>query len=167
MASQGKGISDAVRGAIGEWMTESTVNLLWDRVDKKDGKVLGWNQRYFGNRLRDSDMWVRITRSRGRTGWRRTYYTKAFPSRDVTLEVNSNEADTHIEYVTVKANGKIIGGGKVKVPSVLISQDGRKAGLKLELTFVPFSSEELARIQAEMEYGDSAVHALLFEDRMV
>lgn len=160
MASAGKGISDAVRNAVGEWMTDKTCDVLFQKL-QVEGGTNGWNLNQFRNRVRTADNWVRIVRSRGVSGWRRTYYTKSFPSRGVTLEVNSNEADNLIEYVTVKANGKPIGGGKVKVPSMLGSQAGRKAGLVL--SFTAFTDEELLVMQAEME---NSGNQYLMEERL-
>ena len=167
--ASGKGISAAVRGAISEWMTSDTVAILfaeYSQISKQSGKFVltDWQ---FNARIREADEWVRIVRTRGVKGWIRTYHSKNFPDRSVSLEVKSNEADELIEYVTVKVNGKIIGGGKVKVPSVFVSQAGRKAGLKLDLAFIPFTKSEIERLQAEMEHGEGAVLALLFEERFV
>ena len=167
--ASGKGISAAVRGAISEWMTSDTVAILfaeYSQISKQSGKFVltDWQ---FNARIREADEWVRIVRTRGVKGWIRTYHSKNFPDRSVSLEVKSNEADELIEYVTVKVNSKIIGGGKVKVPSVFVSQAGRKAGLKLDLAFIPFTKSEIERLQAEMEHGEGAVLALLFEERFV
>lgn len=168
MAASGKGISAAVRGAVREWMTDDTVNVLFIEYEQLPGaassKMNHWS---FSRRIREAEEWVRIVRTRGAKGWIRTYHSKNFPDRSVSLEVKSNEADELIEYVTVKVNGKIIGGGKVKVPSVFVSQAGRKAGLKLDLAFIPFTKSEIERLQAEMEHGEGAVLALLFEERFV
>src|ERR1035437_5859617 len=103
MAASGKGISAAVRGAIGEWMTNDTVNILFNeysQLPKQAGKtaMTDWQ---FSRRIKEADEWVRIVRTRGVKGWIRTYYTKNFTDRSVTLEVKSNEADELIEHVTV------------------------------------------------------------------
>jgi hypothetical protein len=169
MAASGKGISAAVRGAIGEWMTADTIAILFDEYIRtsKLPKAYAMTDWQFSRRIREADEWVRIVRTRGIKGWIRTYYTKNFPDRNVTLEIKTNEADTHIEYVTVKVNGVIIGGGKVRVPSVFESQDGRKAKLKLDLAFIPFTKDQIKKLQAEMEFGDAAVMDLIFEERIV
>ena len=166
--ASGKGISAAVRGAVREWMTDDTVNVLFMEYEQLPTSAKSALPHFtFQRRIREADEWVRIVRTRGTKGWIRTYYSKNFSKRNVTLEVKTNEADELIEYVTVKVNGKIIGGGKVKVPSVFVSQAGRKAGLKLDLAFIPFTKSEIERLQAEMEHGEGAVLALLFEERFV
>jgi hypothetical protein len=167
--SSGKGISDAVRGAIGEWMTDTTVGHLY--TEYKNGLPKGAfasSEQGFKRQIRSASDWVRITRRRhAKGGWVREYYSKNFSSRNVKLEVISDEADQYIQYVTVLVNGKMLGGGKVRVPSMLVSQSGRKAGLELDLAFVPFSEEELAQLQAQMEYGEESVHAFIFLERVV
>jgi hypothetical protein len=163
----GKGISAAVRGAIGEWMTERTVAALFKEYETstKGGSLL--SEWAFSRRIREADEWVRIVRRRSSIGWVREYHSKNFPNKNVQLEVITNNADTEIQYVTVKINRKIIGGGKVRVPSLLESQNGRKAALKLELAFDPFSEAQLAEMQAQMEFGEDAVYTMLFADRVV
>lgn len=162
MAVSGKGISAAVRSAVKEWMTDKTVSILYDEHNKLKGES-SYSELMFSMFIRNSERWVRIVRLRADKGWVRTYYCKTFSDRSVTLDVNSNDEDTLIEYVTIKVGKKIIGGGKVKVPSALMSQNGRSASL----VFIPFDDSELRAIQAEMEYGTSSIHALLFEERFV
>lgn len=157
----GKGISAAVRGAIREWITTKTEAVLFGEYKKLPGATTSeWG---FGNRIRQADEWMRIKRYKGTYGWIRTYYSKQFNDRSITLEVRTNADDQLIEFVTILVGGKVIGGGKVKVPSLLISQAGRKAGLTLELAFTPFSEQELLELQSLMEHGDESGMYLLME----
>ena len=163
--SQGKGISDAVRGAVREWMTDDTVNFLYEQHKGAEKDAASYPS--FARMIRQASEWVRISRSRGLKGWTRVYYSKLFNDRSITLHVNSNEQDTLIEYVTIRVRGKVIGGGTVNVPSVLVSQRGRKAGLQLDGVFVAFTADQVKKLQAEMEFGEAAVMDLLFEERIV
>jgi hypothetical protein len=160
---QGKGISDAVRSSVREWMTDETINTLSKEYSKGNPTQL---PEAFKARVRSSEDWVRITRHGGTKGWIRTYYNKRFPKKNVTLEVKTNSEDTIINYVTVKVDQKVVSGGKIRVPSLLVSQAGRKAKIETEpkAEFVPFTKEDLTKIQSSTKNSDEAIE-LLFEER--
>jgi hypothetical protein len=167
-AVSGKGISAAVRGSIGEWMTDRVLDLLWN-AQTHAGKQLSSSRFSFSVRVRNSDDWVRVRRIRSlKGGWTRTYRSKQFGGEQVGLTVKSNENDTHIEYVTITLDGKVIGGGRVKVPSVFVSQSGRQASIqdfKGSSLFSEFSEAELAKMSAELEYGEDSAYDLLTQER--
>lgn len=174
--SQGHGISDAVRGSINEWMTDRVVDILWKEA-KARGMTSGEGLSYFRSKLRSADMWVRIARSRSdKWGvWKRTYYSKLFGRNSVGLTVLTNRAkggkpeDMYIENVTITLGNKVIGGGRVSIPSVQLSQWDRRAsieGFESSSLFSEFSEDELARLTAELEFGEDSVLALIEEERV-
>ncbi len=168
--SQGKGISDAVRGSILEWMTQRVIAILFEESMKLGLESKSSSSASLASNLRNSEGWVRIKRARNpKGGWLRTYYSKRFGKNHAGLTVSSNELDTHIEYVTVTLANKVIGGGRVRVPSLLVSQFGRNAaieGFKEKSVFTEFSELELKRLSAELEFGEDSVLALLTEERL-
>lgn len=166
----GKGISAAVRDSIREWLTKPLVDLLWDKFDRKAGMM----QYGFRRRLETEDAWARRKRLRDGGRWMRTYDCKEFATGDRTsrvgLRVYTNSADTMIEYVTFLLDGKVVSGGKVKVPSVntgeRVSWSDRQIKLDGETaTFRPFSPDELAAIENHMRFGAGTLDSL-FEDRV-
>src|ERR1019366_4762139 len=64
--ASGKGISAAVRGAVREWMTDDTVNVLFMEYEQlptsAKSALTHWA---FKSRIREADEWVRIVRTRG------------------------------------------------------------------------------------------------------
>jgi hypothetical protein len=168
----GHGISDAVRGAINDWM----VPEILGPVNKALGKTI------FGWQVNDAKQWVRRTRSRGDNGWVRKYECKTLPA--LSLIVNANDADTHIEYVTFRVDNKVVAGGAVNVPSVNVSQKGRDTSLDdLKITktsapkttplmpmvkFKPFTAKQIAQFEAELEFGAAGLvdRMLIFDERV-
>jgi hypothetical protein len=168
----GNGISDAVRGAVKEWMTDETVDVLFEEYKKANnvpappaGRFAGDVKMAFKAKVRFNEDWVRVNRLNAKKGYIRTYYNKGFPKRDVTLEVKTNEMDTVIDYVSVKVKGKVVGGGKVRVPSVDMPQTGRKAKIQLEPEFTPFTAKELEAIAKKSNSSDDAI-MMMFEERI-
>lgn len=153
----GKGISAAVRDAIGEWITPELVHQL----EKSSG------QKFQLWQLQDENSWVRYRRARGGEGWERDYRCKW--DDNVGLRVHTNAEDTAIKFVTFKAGNKFVGGGKVHVPSVFSSQAGRKASIRpgATPTFTPFNQDELDRLNTEREFGEAALLELMMEERVV
>jgi hypothetical protein len=169
--SSGKGISDAVRGAIREWITADVSNRLWEEF-KKFGATQTQNS--FQSRLRQADYWVRRVRRGHISGWERDYDCKAFPRGVVGLRVHTDQDDRYIKYVTFRVNGKLIGGGEVRVPSVFLSQAGRNASIKNQRfeslapasNFRPFTADELHQLEVQAEYGEAGVLGTMFEERV-
>jgi hypothetical protein len=169
--SLGHGISDSVRDCISSWMTDKVINLLYEEAKPTISK---WN---FGNKLRSSSEWKRISRRRSdKVGvWSRSYYSKLLGKNQVGLIVLTNkksstkEEDMYIEYVTITLKGKVIGGGKVSVPSVKLSQKNKQVNIedfKSESLFTEFTASELANINSEIEYGEEGMMLVLFEERI-
>lgn len=172
--AQGHGISDAVRKSIKDWMTDRVIDILFKESGSKD-KLL------FGSRLKAASEWTRISRSMSiKAGvWQRTYYSKLFGGKSsgktgvgLTILTNKGKAgkdeDMYIEYVTITYGGKVIGGGKVSIPSVNLSQVGRQAKLQdfeSQSVFSEFSEAELSKLTAELEFGEDSVFALIEEER--
>ena len=166
-AVSGKGISAAVRASVHEWMTSETVDLMFAEHERGtlSGGINKMSRDQFRRRVRSEDDWVRVNRTkRYPSGFDRIYYSKQFSSRTVTngvrMEVVTNAADTQITYVKIFVRNHLIGGGEVKVPSMLTSQYNRDALLTLKSTFRAFTNEELSRMQSEYENsGDIALFA--------
>jgi len=164
IVSQGKGISDAVRESIRDWITP-------DVTSKISSAANGNIQTYL---LRDAKSWVRRVRRGIANGWERDYDCKGFGGR-VGLRVHTDAADRYIKYVTFRVDGKLIGGGVVNVPSVLVGQAslmGRKiqnasfAATEATPRFRPFTATELAKLTTELEYGDGGIIDSMFEERV-
>ena len=177
--SQGKGISDAVRGAIREWITPDIIDQLWAAnaplavATSNSASFLPRSKDVFTREIRGADSWVRRVRRRISNGWERDYDCKAFPRSVVGLRVHTNLADTNIRYVTFRMNGRLISGGVVSVPSVLVSQRGRVAQLS-DVTFAntpatpgyrPFTADELHQLATDVEFGSGTFDSM-FEDRV-
>ena len=181
MASSGHGISDAVRGSIRTWMTDRVIDILYKEAQSR-GLAGSGSKSSFASMLRSASMWTRISRKRSdKAGiWSRTYYSKMFGTKssgitNVGLTVLTNPAkagqpeDMVIEYVTITYAKKVIGGGKVSIPSVRLSQVGRRAdieGFTSESLFSEFTEVELNRLTAELEFGEDSVFALIEEERV-
>lgn len=176
MATNGHGISDAVRKSIREWMTERVIDILWKEANSR-GLASSDSLTSFRSKLRSAEQWVRISRKRSdKWGvWSRSYYSKLFGRNSVGLTVLTNRAkdgkveDMYIENVTITLAGKVIGGGRVSIPSVRLSQWDRKAsieGFESNSLFSEFSETELARLTAELEFGEDSVLALIEEERV-
>ena len=177
--SQGKGISDAVRGAIREWITPDIIDQLWAAnaplavATSNSASYLPRSKDVFVREIRGADSWVRRVRRRISNGWERDYDCKAFPRSVVGLRVHTNLADTNIRYVTFRMNGRLIGGGVVSVPSVLVSQRGRVAQMS-DVKFAntpatpgyhPFTADELHQLATDVEFGSGTFDSM-FEDRV-
>lgn len=162
--SSGKGISDAVRNAIGDWITDDVISTLWSDF-KNEG---GISRSAFGARLRMDAFWVRRVRRGHSQGWERDYDCKVFPKGTVGLRVHTNQEDTHIKFVTFKVGDRYVGGGKVHVPSMLVSQAGRKASIQngKTPTFTPFSQAELEKLNTQRQFGESALLDMMMEERI-
>jgi hypothetical protein len=167
--AQGKGISAAVRETIGGWITEELVDLLWNELKDKGSMT----KPGFARRLRTEEDWVRRTRTRMWSGWQRSYDCKQFATGPRTsrvgLQVHTNEVDTHISFVTFRVDGKLVGGGRVRVPSVNINEYASYSDRQIKrtgetATFRPFTTDELQKIENQMRCGDEAIRAL-FEER--
>ena len=166
----GKGISAAVRDSIGEWLTQPLVEVLWYKLENKGALTI----HSFRRRLEKEDSWARRKRVRDGSRWKRMYDCKGFSSgyrsARVGLEVYTNAEDTMIQYVAFRLDDRIVGGGKVKVPSVntgeYVSWPERQIKLDGETaTFRPFSADELAALENNMRFGAGSLDAL-FEDRV-
>lgn len=177
--SQGKGISDAVRGAVGSWVTQSLLELLYQKYTAGGGKL---NQSQFAMRVRSAESWKRGNRTRDPNGpgWLRNYYSLEFGGRgstDVNLQVRTNsQADTNISYVTFHVYGKLVSGGACDVPSVFFEKWGIDKSLKAmgaapmlktaaTAAFVPFTDKQLAALATQLEFGRQATVDRLFEER--
>jgi len=164
--SQGKGISDAVRESIRDWITPD--------VAEKIRSAAKTDYQNFIYQLRDAKSWVRRVRRGIANGWERDYDCKQIPGGRVGLRVHTDSADRYIKYVTFRVDGKLIGGGVVNVPSVLVGQAslmGRRiqnasfAATEATPRFRPFTASELAKLTTELEYGDSGIIDSMFEER--
>lgn len=162
---KGKGISDAVRESIRDWITP-------DVASKISSAANGNIQTYL---LRDAKSWVRRVRRGIANGWERDYDCKQIPGGRVGLRVHTDSADRYIKYVTFRVDGKLIGGGVVNVPSVLVGQssvmDRKIQNASFTTTeatprFRPFTASELAKLTTELEYGDSSIIDSMFEERV-
>lgn len=89
--SNGKGISDAVREAISDWMIPEITSAL---------KVSRWQ-------VDNPKSWVRRVRRRrdNGIGWERDYACKT--NAQIVLRVHTNEADTRINYVTFRVDNSV------------------------------------------------------------
>jgi hypothetical protein len=163
--SQGKGISDAVRESISSWITEEVATKIVVAAKRPIQLYL----------LRDAKSWVRRVRRGISNGWERDYDCKHISGGRVGLRVHTDAADRYIKYVTFRVDGKLIGGGVVNVPSVLVGQAslmGRKiqnasfASTEATPRFRPFTASELAKLTTELEYGDSGIIDSMFEERV-
>jgi hypothetical protein len=175
--ANGHGISDAVRGAINDWMVPEILTPVSKALGKQ---VQGWQ-------VNDAKQWVRKARRYNTTGagWERDYVCKSFGP--LGLRVVTNDSDTHISYVTFRVNGKVIAGGAVNVPSVNISQAGYDATIqdlkkvtvtatvggktvaKAEgtvISFKPFTAKQLAQFEAELEFGAAGLIDRLMDERV-
>jgi hypothetical protein len=176
MVVNGHGISAAVRASIKEWMTDKVIDLIYKEAQTTN-KLGNISKQTFSWKLRSDEEWKRISRSRdNKVGvWSRKYYSKLFGKGHVGLTVLTNKAtpgkqeDMYIEYVTITIAGKVIGGGQVKIPSVKLSQWGREASIKnfeSNSLFTEFTTQQLAQINAELEFGEEAMFTFL-EERIV
>lgn len=168
--SQGKGISDAVRESISTWITSDLVRILWSQFPDKDTM----SEYGFRRRLESDREWARrVRRLNGTGGWERDYDCKAFPRGVVGLRVHTDTNDEYIKYVTFRINGKLIGGGVVNVPSVLIQGIGVRRTIRTTDTgiseatprFRPFTAEQILQLSTELEYGDASIMDRMFEER--
>lgn len=163
--TQGRGISDAVRESIEVWVTDEVMAILQNETK---GTVSRWA-------MRNSKNWVR----RGRRnlpagGYERDYECKNTNGR-VGLRVHTDASDEHIRYVTFRVDRKLIGGGVVNVPSVLVGhvtnrsrriQDANFSASATETPrFRPFTTEEITKLSHSLEYGDRAIEDM-FEERI-
>ena len=92
--SQGKGISDAVRESIRDWITP-------DVASKISSAANGNIQTYL---LRDAKSWVRRVRRGIANGWQVDYDCKGFGGR-VGLRVHTDAADRYIKHATLSRAG--------------------------------------------------------------
>ena len=160
----GKGISDAVRDSICDWITAD--------VEKK---IIGASKApLYGYQLRDPKSWVRRVRRGISNGWERDYDCKQVSGR-VGLRVHTDSADRYIKYVTFRVDGKLIGGGVVNVPSALIGQaslmgrriqDASFTTSETKPKFRPFTASELATLTTRLTFGDDAIIDSMFEERV-
>jgi len=134
------------------------------------------NSMYFKTKLRNATEWKRISRAKSdKAGiWKRTYYSKLFGKDGPGLTILTNKGskdkqeDMYIEYVTITYGKNVIGGGKVSIPSIKLSQLGRKATIQdfqTQSVFAEFTEKELARLSAEMEFGQDSMLDLLESER--
>jgi len=170
----GKGISDAVRGAINDWVVPDILN----QISAAAGcKINRWD-------VNDAKQWVRYVRrlNPNAAGWERDYRCKG--NGLLELRVHTNQQDTRIEYVTFRVKGKVVAGGAVDVPSVNISQAGRDTSMDLKVTavaikgsgsfvaktvaFKPFTAKQIAQFEAELEFGAAGLvdRMLIFDERV-
>jgi hypothetical protein len=170
------GISDAIRDLIGTWLTQEVVDRLWDAFPNRGNMPIS----NFRRKLQEDKSWARRARRKHSGGHERDYECKQFASGRVVLRVHTDSADRYIKYVTFKIDGKIIGGGVVNVPSVLVG-DGKRSGPQTKEStskatpavptpttpqFKPFTAAELLRLPIELEYDDWIVADLMFSGRM-
>jgi hypothetical protein len=159
-------------------MTGRVIDLLFDEATGRKLLSPGMQKDQFGRLIRQDTQWVRISRKRSdKVGiWSRSYYSKIFGRGIVGLSVLTNPTrpnqpeDMHIEAVTITAGNKVIGGGRVKVPSVKLSQWDRQVNIQDFQTsslFYEFSSSELAELTAQLGFGEESFFALLEEERVV
>lgn len=165
----GKGISDAVRKSISTWITDDLARLLWEGAGQSEGT--NWTAGQFRRRLQQGDEWKRDTRRRHPSGigWYRPYRCKLISN--VALAVETNEADTAILYVKFFSAGKLVGGGTVNVPSVYFERGWtdrqvRNATFTETTTpaFKPFTPQEIAELQTNLEYGDASIFDRMMEE---
>jgi len=92
----------------------------------------------------------------------------------VGLRVHTDAADRYIKYVTFRVDGKLIGGGVVNVPSVLVGQASLMAGrfrtLRLRQLKQRRGSVHSPPVSwptdHELEYGDGGIIDSMFEERV-
>lgn len=163
--SEGKGISDAVRGIAPQWFDASTVEKV-----TKAAHLSAWQARD----LRSGKQWTR-TRAEGRRkasdgrGWVRRYYCKGINEDDVQLRIRCNADETKIIYFTIVAGGKTIEGGVTNVASVFFSSKDNEARVAAAATaeaktsgFRRMTAAELQQIQTENDFD---TFADMFEQR--
>lgn len=166
-----KGISDAVRGAINDWITQPLKDILYAEYQKSGGKM---SKVSFGNYVDYAEQWKRYSRGNDPNGdgFFRKYYCKAFDKGVVDLHVLTNYDDTKIKYVTFVVRGKLVYGGACNVPSTLWSQYGYNPTLKNVVSptttaaFVPFSPAQLAKLSTQLEYGSISMIDRMLEERV-
>jgi len=174
----GHGISDSVRNSIGDWMTDRVIDIMASTLKYANFVSPSKERDTFKSRVRTADEWSRIKREKDlKAGvWKRTYYSKLFGKDGPGLTVLTNkgdktkEEDMYIEYVTITYGNKVIGGGKVSIPSVKLSQLGRKPTIRdfqTESIFAEFTEKELAVLSAELEFGDADSLTMMLEERFV
>jgi hypothetical protein len=162
--SQGRGISDAVRNSVREWIDPVTSDKVAKAAKISDGLA-----RLV---LRNPDNWARTARrfiKNGlgtKTGHSRTYRCNGLEaSSKVELEAQTNVADDVIQYFVVRVNGKVIEGGVSNVTSVFKKGVKNQARVAVAFTtsaetktagFRHMSEEELRRLQTEVDFDSFA-----------
>ena len=176
----GHGISDAVRNSVSTWFTDKVIEILWKEGKSsgliKDDNILPTYS--FKYRIRNSSEWFRISRTKSdKAGiWKRVYYSKLFGRGHVGLVILTNKKtkdrteDMYIEYITITLGNKVIGGGKVQIPSVSLSQTGRITNIldfESPSLFSEFTEAELAKLSDELEFSEEGVYVLLEDERII
>lgn len=165
LKASGKGISQAVRDTIPDWMDDETADLILAELPRS-GRSARWD-------LRNRENWIRNQRRKDPGGgFRRTFDNKAIREGSypnfVEIEVKTNSSDSMINYFAIKVNGKFVAGGDCRVASVFSgrasrSQDTAKytypppcnRGIKLEQPkFRRFTQEEINQINDSIAVFD-------------
>jgi hypothetical protein len=171
----GKGISEAVRNTVLEWLDSDTVTRITKEAKKKDPDF------YYGDLICDNKAWVRKSRRKSPTGHSRSYRCNLISGTDLELEVRSNPPDTRITYYAFKVNGKFITGGQSDVASVNVYSDKPnvakvgatahasavgtlESGVKTKIGgFRRLSEDEINKLNAQIE--SESTFDRLFEER--
>lgn len=171
-----KGISDAVRGAIAQWVTDDLVKILYDAYI--NGAVLlnmKFSQAAFANRVRNAGAWKRYKRGNDPQGdgFFRQYYCQEFRAKGVVdLRVLTNFDDTVIRYIMFYVSGKMVYAGACNVPSTYFPKLNYQPTIQNPVTptgtaaFVPFTPAQLEKLAVQYEYGGMAAIDLMFEERV-
>jgi hypothetical protein len=180
-----KGISDAVRGALNNWVTEDLITLLWDAYRKAKPVGMAFGKPSFAARIQNAEEWKRYRRGNdpNGAGFFRTYYCKEFGAKGVVdLQVLTNADDTKITYVMFFVNSKMVYGGGCNVPSTLFGQYSYQPMLKNAVkapidtgmgklapsvaAFVPFTDKQIQKLSTQYEFGGTAAIDRMFEERV-
>jgi hypothetical protein len=168
--SQGKGISEAVRGVVLEWLDDETIEQIAKALDPRQETSI------YRSYMRNTDAWVRKARRKSPSGFTRTYRCNGLaPRLNVELEVRSNPSDTRINYYAFRVNGKFVVGGQASVASVNIGSNSRDrarigptefAQLNTSIgSFRRMSEAELDKLNTEVRHGNDGAFDSLFEER--
>jgi hypothetical protein len=175
----GKGISEAVRQTVLEWLDSETIK----KIAAEANKALK-TERIWTTDMMDEKAWVRKVRRGDGVGFTRTYRCNGLPSAaNVELEVRSNKPDTRINYYAFKVNGKFVAGGFSDVASVNVSSDrpnvakvgataahgnvlSTPSGIQTKVgSFRRLSETELQKLNIQAEFSVEETFDRLFEDR--
>jgi hypothetical protein len=151
MPASGKGISEAVRQIMPQWLDNETIAGL----SKKDSSITA-------SRVKDFKSWVRVVRRKSDTGtgYIRLYKCNTVPdSTNLELEIRTSTKDSEIQYFAFKVNGKYVSGGDCRVHSVYSSAQAQNTAriepAKTTETkgYKRFSQADLDKLNLQVTYN--------------